>query len=270
MKLKNIFVALTVSVMLFSGCGENSAENETSEAVSQASSESVSQVTELTEEEKKVICNGVFPQLEKHVDGEINAVMKTNKGDISLRLFPNMAPKAVENFVTHAKEGYYNGVIFHRVIKDFMIQGGDPTGTGRGGESIWGEDFENEVSASMRHFRGALCMAKTEEPISNGSQFYIVQNPKINDSEKKEFEDYLNRQEEYLTPESAIKVKDIYPPEIINEYIKNGGYPYLDGNYTVFGQVSAGMEVVDAIASVQTDSNNKPLEEVKINSIEIK
>ena len=84
------------------------------------------------------------------------AIIKTNKGDMKFDLFEDVAPKAVENFTTHAKEGYYNGLIFHRVIKDFMIQGGDPTGTGCGGESIWGKSFEDEFDLSARNYYGAL------------------------------------------------------------------------------------------------------------------
>ena len=87
------------------------------------------------------------------------AIMHTNMGDITIQLYPEVAPKTVENFVTLAKKGYYNGLIFHRVIKDFMIQGGDPTGTGAGGESIYGAKFEDECSQELHNFRGALSMA---------------------------------------------------------------------------------------------------------------
>ena len=103
------------------------------------------------------------------------AIMHTNMGDITIQLYPEVAPKTVENFVTLAKKGYYNGLIFHRVIKDFMIQGGDPTGTGAGGESIYGAKFEDECSQELHNFRGALSMANAG-PNTNGSQFFIVQN----------------------------------------------------------------------------------------------
>ena len=82
-------------------------------------------------------------QLALPVEGELIATINTTMGTIKVKLFPEAAPKAVENFTTHAKNGYYDGIIFHRVIKDFMIQGGDPTGTGRGGKSIWGDTFED-------------------------------------------------------------------------------------------------------------------------------
>ena len=98
----------------------------------------------------------------------MKAIIKTNKGDMSFDLMPEVAPKAVENFVTHAKNGYYDGLIFHRVIKDFMIQGGDPTGTGMGGESIWGKNFEDEFSLDARNYYGALSMANAG-PNTNGT-----------------------------------------------------------------------------------------------------
>ena len=107
-------------------------------------------------------------------DGEITATINTTLGAIRVKLFPEEAPKAVENFITHAKNGYYDGIIFHRVIKDFMIQGGDPNGTGMGGESIWGRPFEDEFTPKLHNLRGALSMANAG-PCTNGSQFFIVQ-----------------------------------------------------------------------------------------------
>lgn len=113
-------------------------------------------------------------QLDKPIAGETVATLNTTRGTVKIRLFSNEAPKAVENFITHAKNGYYDGLIFHRVIKDFMIQGGDPTGTGRGGESIWGSAFEDEFSNSLSNIKGSLSMANAGKN-TNGSQFFIVQ-----------------------------------------------------------------------------------------------
>jgi len=109
-------------------------------------------------------------------------VLKTNQGNIELKLFPKIAPKAVENFVTHAKNGYYNGVIFHRVIKGFMIQGGDPDGTGMGGESIWKKDFDNEYAPNVVFDRPFLLAMANRGPNTNGSQFFIttVATPHLN------------------------------------------------------------------------------------------
>lgn len=158
-------------------------------------------------------------------DGSLPVVnIKTSLGTISVVLFPQYAPKAVENFTTHAKEGYYNGLTFHRVIKDFMIQGGDPKGDGTGGESIWGGYFKNETTNQLYHFRGALAMANSGKD-TNGSQFYIVQAASTDQDLSK------------------------YPKLVREQYEKVGGAPWLDGDYTIFGQVIAGMDVVDAIAA---------------------
>ena len=116
----------------------------------------------------------VLLQFQGVKEGDTLAIMETNHGDITIKLFPDEAPKAVENFVTHAEEGYYDGLTFHRVINSFMIQGGDPKGDGTGGESIWGEPFEDEFSDSLYNFNGALSMANSGKN-TNGSQFFIVQ-----------------------------------------------------------------------------------------------
>lgn len=159
----------------------------------------------------------MYPQLTKELNpGEILVEMKTTMGSIKIKLFPEHAPKAVENFLGHAKSGYYEGVIFHRVIKDFMIQGGDPTGTGMGGESIWGQPFEDEFHPELFNLRGALSMANAG-PDTNGSQFFIVQMPYV--------------------PEDMIQQKEQagFPKEIIEEYARIGGTPWLDNKHTVFG-----------------------------------
>jgi cyclophilin family peptidyl-prolyl cis-trans isomerase len=145
------------------------------------------------------------------------AVMHTNHGDITVELFDEEAPKTVENFKKLAGDNFYNGVIFHRVIKEFMIQGGDPTGTGRGGP---GYTFEDEFN-DHKVVRGALAMANAG-PNTNGSQFFIV------------------------TTDEA---------------------PWLDGKHTVFGHVVDGMDVVDKIESSETDQNDKPRDEARIEQV---
>ena len=102
------------------------------------------------------------------------AIVETSKGNIKIELRADMAPKAVENFVTHSKNGYYNGLIFHRVIKDFMIQGGDPTGTGSGGESIWGKPFEDEFAPNAVFDKAGILAMANSGPNTNGSQFFIT------------------------------------------------------------------------------------------------
>jgi cyclophilin family peptidyl-prolyl cis-trans isomerase len=147
------------------------------------------------------------------------AVMHTSEGDVELELYPDDAPKTVGNFTKLAGEGFYDGLIFHRVIPDFMIQGGCPEGTGRGGP---GYSFEDEFNQHKVE-RGALAMANSG-PNTNGSQFFIV------------------------TAEAT---------------------PWLDGKHTVFGKVTSGQDVVDRISTVERDADDRPLEPVTIESIEL-
>lgn len=188
--------------------------------------------------------------------GDQIAVISTSMGDIKVMFFGSVAPKAVENFVTHAKNGYYDNMIFHRVINGFMIQSGDPQGTGYGGESIWGTPFKNETSANARNFRGALAMANSGTSSSNGSQFYIIQagTAGLNDST-------LSR----AAAQSGMAMSD----EVKAKYKQVGGAPWLDGGYTVFGQVISGMDAVDKIAAVKTGSGDKPIEDVTLKKITV-
>jgi len=184
---------------------------------------------------------------------DITAIIKTNRGDMTFELYPDVAPKAVENFATHAKNGYYDGLIFHRVIQDFMIQGGDPNGTGTGGESIWGKPFEDEFDEKAHNYYGALSMANSG-PNTNGSQFFIVQ--------AKTAPPQMLAQMEQLTDNG-------YPRECIDRYKEVGGTPWLDFHHTVFGMLTDGADVLEAIAAVKTDRADKPLYDVVIETIEI-
>jgi cyclophilin family peptidyl-prolyl cis-trans isomerase len=148
-----------------------------------------------------------------------NATLHTNHGAVELELFDEDAPKTVDNFVKLSKEGFYDGLTFHRVIPDFMIQGGDPTGDGTGGP---GYQFEDEPNPH-KVVRGALAMANAG-PNTNGSQFFVV---------------------------TAAEC------------------PWLDGKHTVFGQVRAGMEVVETISTLPRDPNDRPREEAKIERVEL-
>ncbi|MCZ2260447.1 peptidylprolyl isomerase [Sporosarcina sp. G11-34] len=189
-----------------------------------------------------------YPQLSPEVaDNEELVVINTTLGPIEIKLFPEIAPKAVENFLTHAKDGYYDGVIFHRVMDEFMIQGGDPEGTGAGGESIYGGSFEDEFSESVFHLRGALSMANAG-PNTNGSQFFIVQNTNVDTN--------------------GLNHKITQPDEIKKAYEEMGGTPHLDHSHTVFGQVTKGMETVDKIARVE-ENQTRPIEDILIESIDI-
>jgi peptidyl-prolyl cis-trans isomerase B (cyclophilin B) len=177
------------------------------------------------------------------VDGPV-AVLETTKGTVKIQLFPAQAPKTVENFVGLIEKGYYDGIIFHRVISDFMIQGGDPTGTGMGGESLWGDSFEDEFSDEVFNLRGALSMANAG-PNTNGSQFFIVQASRV--------------------PANMLRqLKGLAPDEVVTAYGEQGGTPWLDKRHTVFGHVIEGMDVVDDMAKVRVNYADKPLEDIKI------
>ena len=193
-----------------------------------------------------------FPQLDlDNVDGPV-ATIKTNHGDLVIQLFPDHAPLTVTNFVNLAKSGYYDGVIFHRIIKDFMIQGGDPTGTGMGGESSFGGSFQDEFSEELYNIRGALSMANAG-PDTNGSQFFIVQNTDLPYA-KKELE------------------RGGWPAPIAEVYAENGGTPHLDRRHTVFGQLvdEDSYKVLDEIAAVEVGMQDKPVEDVVIETIEVR
>lgn len=196
----------------------------------------------------------MFEQLAKPAENDVLAKISTNMGNMYFKLFPEIAPKAVENFITHAKNGYYNGLIFHRIINDFMLQGGDPTGTGMGGESIWGKAFEDEFSIDARNYRGALSMANAG-PNTNGSQFFIVQ--------AKTVPPMMLKQMESLADEG-------FPYKVADNYEKKGGTPWLDFKHTVFGQLYEGFDVLDKIAAVKVDMADKPIEDVIIQSVDIK
>ena len=210
-------------------------------------------------------------QLTPLTRGELLVTMHTNMGDIVLRFFPTEAPKAVENFLTHAWDGYYDRLIFHRVIPDFMIQGGCSEGTGAAGQSIWGTPFAQEFSTELRHFRGALAMAHAG-PNTQGSQFYIVQNTNLASHFQSDFIGWLETQDEVMEeyPDgSTITVGDVFPSASLRYFIDNGGVPHLDWHFnnnahTVFGHVVSGMDVVDAIAATPT-SNDRPVNDVIIN-----
>ena len=150
--------------------------------------------------------------------------IETSMGDIFVELYPDVAPKTVSNFKALVKSGFYKDMIFHRVIKNFMIQTGDPTGTGNGGNSrkIVGEFSANGIENNLAHERGVISMARANDMNSASSQFFIVHKT----------------------------------------------YPSLDGNYAAFGKTIAGLEVVDKIATVKTDSKDRPTSEVKLIKIE--
>ena len=213
-----------------------------------------------------------YTQLNDPQKGDMVAIMETSMGTIKMRLFPQYAPKTVENFTTLAEQGYYDGIIFHRVQDNFMIQGGDPLGTGRGGESIWGMPFEDELTPQLHNIRGALSMANSGADM-NGSQFFIVQRYDVPPDEVQIYRDMAEKEGEWFDG-TPILGKDIRQEEFNQVYDTEGGVPYLDYRHTVFGQVYEGMDVVDAIAKVETvkgadGEQTKPAEDVVILSVTI-
>lgn len=307
MKLfKNVLLILCVAAMVLccAACSKDPAKEE-SNAASDLGGESTEIVvpTEPNGIETVYADKDYGFQQEKPQAGEQVAIMHTTKGDICIRFFPEAAPKAVENFLTHAKNGYYNGLTFHRVIEDFMIQGGDPKGDGSGGENIWGsEGFEDEFDQKLLNIYGSLSMANSGKN-TNGSQFFINQaGPSATAEELKETYDYKTMMNQYAqyyayyvqmygdsftqsfpTAASFVEeyiggvspVSSLVPDEVWELYAKVGGNIHLDGawrysgGHTVFGHVYEGMDVVEAIAAVEVDDNSKPKEEVKITSIDV-
>ena len=186
---------------------------------------------------------------------EIVVMTIKDKGTVKIKLFPDLMPRACANFVGLAVQGYYDGLTFHRVIADFMIQGGDPEGTGRGGESVWGGRFDGGTTDYLYHVKGALAYANSGATIYDGSQFYIVVGQKFTDNEV--FDKYKNASFSYT--ENAR-----------NAYADNGGTPWLDGDYTVFGQVFEGIEIIEDVCSnTVVDSSDKPLDDVIIEKVEV-
>lgn len=179
-----------------------------------------------------ILIGGYFIMTEANAEGKnpiVTITMETG-GEIEVELYPEVAPNTVNNFIYLAEQGYYDGLIFHRVIENFMIQGGDPDGTGRGGPgySIKGEFAQNDFENDLEHTRGVISMARAQPYDSAGSQFFIMH------------EDFQR----------------------------------LDGAYAAFGEVISGMAVVDEIATVNTDQNDRPedqqvMETVKVETFDV-
>ena len=254
-----VIAFVIITGVIISDDGKEKNTTNTSNSSNNSATNSTSNSTESsTDDDSFDYESAAEEQMAEPKAGETIAVMHVkNYGDITFKFFEDKAPKAVENFLTHAKEGYYNGVKFHRVMEDFMIQGGDPKGDGTGGESIWGKGFEEEIDQSLVPYRGALCMASAGTGTSTlGSQFFIVQ-ANADDTQAKSLKSYG------------------YPEGLINTYSKYGGYLSLYKSYTVFGQVVSGMDVVDKIAKVEKTQSSSgelsvPVEDIIIESIDVK
>ena len=205
---------LILSMLLFIFCGEDASEETTVEATIETTEE-----IEMTYDKTY----SAPPAMNIDEKGNYSAVIVTSLGSIEIELFTDIAPITVNNFVNLSNDGYYDNVIFHRVIKGFMIQGGDPSGTGHGEMGKYpGYEFQDELNNPMQYEKGIVAMAN-RGPNTNGSQFFIM----------------------------------------------HVDYP-LPYDYTIFGKVSNGIDVVDAIANVQTGDMDKPVDDVVIKSVDIK
>jgi Peptidyl-prolyl cis-trans isomerase (rotamase) - cyclophilin family len=256
----SIIVAVIFIIIFLLVYGDNGSKDLTSDTTNTSGKNDVSSVDDTVypaSEDYEIAPDG--EQLKKPAKGEEVAVLETSMGTIKIRLFPKYAPTAVKNFKTLIKEGYYNGIIFHRVMNDFMIQGGDPTGTGTGGKCAFDgyETFGDEFGRNLYNFRGAVSMANTGAPGSNGSQFFIVQ---------------TKNAQYYTLGDKDGFIQNGGAKWAAEQYEKRGGTAYLDGQFksvtgsghTVFGQVYEGLSVVDKIAAVEVNSASKPLKDVTI------
>ncbi len=187
---------------------------------------------------------------------ETHAVIETDMGNIEIKLYNN-TPKHRDNFIELAKNGKFDGTLFHRVIRDFMIQGGDPTSINAPAGTLLGQGGADRLipaEIGAPHVRGALAAARMSDGVnplkqSNSMQFYLVQGQKLTD-------DNLNM------IEMQTKVK--FHPALRKRYLEQGGTPQLDGQYTVFGEIVSGLDVLDKIAAVPCDPNSRPLNDVKM------
>ena len=270
-KFVSFFLVLMFALSLFTACSNNSAEKTN---VLDSKEEGVVKMSEL--KQNKTNKKAGF-QLDDPEKGEEIAVVETTMGTFKIRFFPEEAPKAVYNFKKLASQGYYNGLTFHRIMDNFMIQGGDPTGTGIGGDSIWNEDFEDEFNENLVNITGSLSMAN-KGPNTNSSQFFINYCKNVPDWEYLEmFYEAYKEDPQFINEyyNGCVDLKKL-SDEVKAMYNEHGGNLHLDGGFntagkghTVFGQVFEGLDVVERISKVETDENNKPLGKVIIKSITI-
>ena len=301
------FLSLLMAVLLtvaICGCGNQTTATNSSGGDKTSSTSSTSNGFTMPEPQKSsdAYADKAYGfQTEAPKTGEKVVVLSTNHGDIYIRLFPEAAPKACENFIKLAESGYYDGITFHRIIENFMMQGGDPNGTGTGGQSYWGTNFEDEFDKKMVNIDYSVAMANSGKN-TNGSQFFINhtngkfdktafdQIPTYEDLKSQisavynQYVTYYGNEfkKEYPTANDFLPVyaeqyfaqtplKDSIPTEIYDLYKSHGGNLHLDGawrasgGHTVFGYVYKGKDVVDNIMKVETDSNDKPTTSVVIN-----
>ncbi|MGN0666118.1 MAG: peptidylprolyl isomerase [Huintestinicola sp.] len=254
-RMAAVFAAAAMFAGVLGGCSSSAGSDNA------GGSETEQFVQEEPALEDVEILNFTAPEI-----GEKIAVIEVKDyGTIKIKLFPEEAAKGVENFIGLAEMNYYDEIIFHRVIKDFMDQTGDPRGNGTGGNSMWGGTFEGGVSPKLFHFTGAVAYANSSGTDTNGSQFYIVNTPDgfVNCG------GYYDENGEFAWQTDMDAAGMTLPNNLKQAYTEHGGTPFLDGSYTVFGQVFEGMDVVRAIAEAEVDENDKPLTQIVMQSVRI-
>ena len=264
-RLSFLLTATLMTTLLFAACGSRSPQP-ASDSVSEAyDSSTVFQQSQVVSNEEAASNNATIKpeditliQLEGGKSSE-SVVIHTSMGDIEIELYRDQAPKAVDNFITHARNGYYNGMDFYKVVENYIIQSGAPAD--KDAESIYKDEdgksvlFEDEFDLSLWNFRGALVMQNkgANRPDTNASEFFIVQAGPV-------------MEEDLIEEMKSIK----YPEKVIEAYQEIGGIPGFDWRHTVFGMVTGGMDVVDEIAEAATDAFGRPEETILIESITIK
>ena len=245
--------AVTIGCMC--GCGEAQEKINSVTAGNNAAADAVQitsePCTEAQSPQNVPVMNFTAPQI-----GEQIIILNIRDcGEVRFRLFPEYAGEGVENFIALASQGYYDGLTFHRVISDFMIQGGDPLGDGTGGESVWGGKFEGGCDPHLIHAAGAVAYANNGSTSTNGSQFYIVTGDVYDSSSLAQMMAYYGM----TLGEQAQKL-----------YSTIGGAPWLDGSYTIFGQVYQGLDIFFGLQYAETDPDtDTPLESIIIDSVTV-
>ena len=275
MKKFCFFCSMLLLIISCAACSSEQSQSPAANVLNQSELVSMEELKPAASNEK------IGYQLELPEKGEEIAVITMKSGEIiKLRFFSEEAPKAVYNFKRHAIDGYYNGLTFHRIAANFMIQGGDPEGTGFGGESVWGTSFADEFNPNLLNIDGAVSMANSGAN-TNGSQFFI----NATDGSQTNWENYEAGFEYYQQDPDLfsstygrwIKM-DLVPEEMKTLYNEHGGNPHLDGYYstmglghTVFAQVFEGMDDVIKLSKTEVGGTDgtTPLEDVVIEKIEI-
>ncbi len=317
MKLKNkILCAALVCCVLLGGCNANSVKDESTEDNSASETAEQNENTAADNNSSDEAAINAKPETDNEAqqtdtnvqigtaEGNVSEVILKNGdliaefdiegyGVIKAKLYPENAPVGVDNFVKLANNGYYDGLNIHRVVSDFMIQGGSLNGDGTGGNAADGKNFGIEVTQNMRHFYGALCYANSMG--ENSTQFYIVNNKTPQDLSELDMAAIKQTADMYRQYRDSFPADDIYykyynsmvtyytnlcsmlenaTDDVIAKYNEAGGTPFLDGGYTVFGQVYEGFDVIDSISACEVKANEHdevslPIQTITINSVKI-